>query len=642
MKQFLIKYRLLIILILATWAYELVTRISTVGNFVGIGIVISLGAAMIAGTLQYLIAILFKERARKPVACVLTVIYALLCGGQVVYNGIFYTYYTVYSMTHGADVAQFWREIVEGILNQIIPVLAIATFAVLAILLIKGSDASRRFKASIIPIILGAVIVAVSVAASGTAANSPYDTIFKTNSIDDSIENLGVGAALVLDAERLVFGFEPEIEIKEEIIEEIEVEPEYGFNESDIDFEELAASETDDTLAMMNKYFSTVMPSKQNEKTGMFAGKNLIFVVGESFSTFAISEKYTPTLYKLQREGFTFPNFYNPIWGVSTSDGEYVACTGLLPKSGVWSMQTSSKNRMALTLGTQFMDMGYKTYAYHNHYAEYYGRTDSHPNLGYVYKGLGTGLKVKEQWPESDLEMIELTTSEYLTPDENGEIAPFHVYYLTVSGHLNYNFYGNAMCVKNKDAVADLEMSDACKAYIACNIELDKAMEKLLADLEAAGELEDTVIVLSGDHYPYGLTNEEISEFLGHEVEPQFELYESSLIIYNKGMQPKTIRKYCSSLDILPTVLNLFGVEFDSRLLMGRDIFSDSTPLVIFKDKSWITDVCMYNAATKEVIPHEGQEVTQEYIEGINNRVENKFTYSRLILERDYYRYLGI
>ena len=75
--------------------------------------------------------------------------------------------------------------------------------------------------------------------------------------------------------------------------------------------------------------------------------------------------------------------------------------------------------------------------AYHNHTYTYYGRHISHPNLGYVYKGLGNGLDVKESWPESDLEMIEKTVPEYMNSQ------PFHTYYMTVSGHMQYSFTGN-------------------------------------------------------------------------------------------------------------------------------------------------------------------------------------------------------
>ena len=135
----------------------------------------------------------------------------------------------------------------------------------------------------------------------------------------------------------------------------------------------------------------------------MFEGKNLIWIVGEAFSSYVVDEDLTPTLYKLSNEGFVFNNFYNPVWGVSTSDGEYVTMTGLIPKSGVWSFSRSGDNYMPYGMGNILSKSGYLCLAYHNHDYQYYNRHISHPNMGYDYKGLGNGLEVKKVWPSPTL-----------------------------------------------------------------------------------------------------------------------------------------------------------------------------------------------------------------------------------------------
>src|SRR5690606_372494 len=113
---------------------------------------------------------------------------------------------------------------------------------------------------------------------------------------------------------------------------------------------------------------------KKNDYTGKYKGYNLILITAESFSPFAIDENVTPTLYKMANEGYQFTNFYTPVWGVSTSDGEYVALQGLIPKSGVWSFQESGKNSLPFVLGNQLKKLNYPTRAYHNHTYTYYGR----------------------------------------------------------------------------------------------------------------------------------------------------------------------------------------------------------------------------------------------------------------------------
>jgi len=252
------------------------------------------------------------------------------------------------------------------------------------------------------------------------------------------------------------------------------------------------------------------------------------------------------------------------------------------------------------------------------------------------YKACGRGLKINcNIWPESDLEMIKTTMKDYIDDDQ------FLAYYMTVSGHLNYTKAGNMMASKNWNEVKDLPYSEKAKGYIAANIEFDRALEEVLKQLEEAGKLEDTVIVISSDHYPYGLTLEEINELSTYKRDDNFEKHHMPLLIWSSSMkEPIKVEKYGSSLDVLPTVLNLFGVEYDSRLLMGRDILSDSEPLVIFSNRSWITDKGTYNAITKKFTSFDGSNIDEEYLEKMHRLVYSKFQMSRLILETDYYKNL--
>jgi lipoteichoic acid synthase len=282
-------------------------------------------------------------------------------------------------------------------------------------------------------------------------------------------------------------------------------------------------------------------------------------------------------------------------------------------------------------MGNQLRELGYATYAFHNHTYDYYGRDVSHPNLGYDYQGVGNGLEVARTWPASDLEMVDVTTPEVLAEE------PFHAYYMTVSGHLEYNFGGNAMAIKNRELVEDLPYGEAGRAYMATQIELDRALELLLERLEEAGVADRTLIVLSGDHYPYGLTEEQIEELEGHEVDDQFELYRNSIVMYAPGMEPETVDEPVSSLDILPTLSNLMGLDYDSRLLMGRDVFSDAAPLVIFSDRSFVTDLGRYDSMDREFTPAEGAEVPEGYRQEISDEIDRRFYYSAQVLDHDYY-----
>ena len=294
---------------------------------------------------------------------------------------------------------------------------------------------------------------------------------------------------------------------------------------------------------------------------------------------------------------------------------------------------------MPFAMGNQLQNLGYKTASYHNHTHSYYRRHLSHPNIGYeFFKAVGNGLELPQiVWPNSDYEMIQVTIDDYI------DHQPFHAYYMTVSGHSLYTFSGNMMSRRNREAVEHLPYSEELRAYIACHIELDKALEYLLLRLNQAGIAENTVIVLSTDHLPHGLPGplgaDGYSEFLGRPVDMDLELYENNLIIYAQGMEPVTVDKLSSSLDIIPTISNLMGLEYDSRLLMGRDILSNSDPLVIFLNGSFITKNG-HSLRGRDFIPNPGVAVDSNYLDYYKAVIAAKFSASVDILDLDYYRIL--
>ena len=258
--------------------------------------------------------------------------------------------------------------------------------------------------------------------------------------------------------------------------------------------------------------------------------------------------------------------------------------------------------------------------------------------------GVGNGMEqyISRNWPESDLEMMQGTIPEYI------DNQPFNIYYMTVSGHSVYNWEGNSMSRKNQERVEALEYSEPVKAYIAANLELEDAMTYLVDQLEAKGIADDTVIVLSADHYPYGLEEEDktgtsryLEELYGHEVHNNLERDENRLIIWSgclEDMDPIVVEDPVSAIDILPTLSNLFGTEWDSRLLPGRDVFSDALPLIFDIGYDWKTDLGTYILADDKFTPvSETTEVPEGYIEQMSQIVANKMQYCTAILSNDYF-----
>lgn len=641
---------------------ELVVKISSFEKLQFKGLLYTFLFSVPIGVLIGLICYLWKPKVNRRLAIIFSVALFLIFCTQAVYYNIFKTFLTLYSASGAGAVLQYWREALVGIFSSL------GTLIILAIPLVLVSVFRKRIfpdmiinpKPAVLIVLLSVLwqLLTVILCINSTSGVLPVGYIYREAFVPNlSVSTFGVLTTLRLDIKYLLLGNNFDSVPTPSAQESPNASPSpsspspspspsestppatptpivYGDNIIEIDFEALMASNTNKQISEMHEYFSAVKPTKQNEYTGMFKGKNLIWIVAEAFSSLALNEEVTPTLYKLSREGFVFNNFYNPVWGVSTSDGEYVTCTGLIPKSGVWSFYRSASISLPFTFGHQMGALGYVTKAYHNHDYTYYHRDASHPNMGYEYKGVGNGLNVKKSWPESDLEMMQVTTPEYM------DSQPFHTYYMTVSGHLNYSFNGNYIASKNREAVSHLDYSEAARAYLACNIEFDLSMKYLIEQLEEAGILDDTVIVISGDHYPYGLTQEQMEELAGHDIEKNFELYRSTLIIWNSAMETVEIDKECSALDILPTISNLMGVEYDSRLLMGTDILSDSDPLVIFSNRSWITDKGRYNSTVDSFKIDEGATVEDGYARRIVSAVNDKFKFSAKILETDYYSHV--
>lgn len=591
-----------------------------------------------------LITSVFKPKINKFLTYIITIAFIMLFSAQIVYYSMYEAIISFFSMMHGGQITEFMEAIIDVVLRNWY---GIALFALPLVILIVLSKKKvllfERNSLKEIAIKMTSVVVVHLVAllcVNFINTNMMYSNknlYYNIHIPKVTANRMGLLTTMRLDLQRFIFGFEEKLSV-ETSTTPVE-EEENSYNVTYIDFDKLIQNEENNTIKEMHEYFSSQEASKKNKYTGMFKGKNLIVLVGESFSSLAIREDLTPNLYKLYKEGFQFDNFYTPIFPVSTADGEYITDTSLIPKEGVWSFLKVAGNYMPYSYPNVFEKQGYSSNAYHNHTATYYERDKYIETMGYnSYLAVGTGLEDRmdtSNWPNSDYEMVKTTMDDYINNEK------FMAYYMTVSGHMNYTKIGNMMVYRNWDQVKDLPYSHKAKSYLAANIELDKAVGELIRRLEEAGKLEDTVIVISGDHYPYGLTLEEINELSTFERDDKFEKYRMPFLIWSGSMkEPIKVEKIGSSLDVLPTVLNLFGAEFDSRLLIGRDILSDTEPLVIFSDRSFITDKGRYNAVTGEFIANEGTTVEEGYVDKINTIIYKKYQMSRLILENDYYKHI--
>lgn len=633
---------------------ELVYKVFVLNNVFSINLLTVILFSIPFIMINTILCSLFSEKVNRGISIILSLFLTFIFISQYVYYLFYDSIFSVYSVKEGTGqvFGEFFNAIVKMVSDNVLSIILLLMPFILFLIFGKKIFSFNKGKKCLviesISLLVFIIVSIITVMFNDKGMYSLKNVYTKTHAPMITINKVGLLSMECLDLERYLFGFEeklynvkPSESNKGDDIEEVK------YNVLDIDFDKLISEEKDDMVKSMHEYFKSVMPTKQNEYTGIFKGKNLIYITAEGFDKIAVNKELTPTLYKLVNNGFVFENYYQPLFSVSTSDGEYMVMNSLIPKEGVWSFYRSSNIYMPFGLGNVFKREGYSPVnAYHDHTYTYYSRDESHPNLGFdKYVGCGNGLEKLmncKVWPESDIEMIDATINDYIDSDK------FMTYYMTVSGHLNYTFTGNSMSYKNRELVKDLSYSEHIKAYLAANIELDRALEKLLIYLEDSKKLDDTVIVISPDHYPYGLKTSELNEISDTDRSDKFEMFHTSLIIYNSEMKENVkVSKYVSSIDVLPTVYNLFGIEYDSRLMMGRDALSDSEGLVMLSDRSFINENGSYNSITGEYKSFKS-DVSNEYVDNMNYEVYQKFTMSSLLLYEkngvylDYYRKLGL
>lgn len=422
-----------------------------------------------------------------------------------------------------------------------------------------------------------------------------------------------------------------------------------GKNEMNLNFAALETSDNSEVRSL-TEYIKSQTASDKNIYTGLFEGKNLILISAESYCAAFIDPALTPTLWRLTHNGIYFSEYYMPEWGGSTTTGELSWLVGLAPNKGDDSMIAIKDNNLYFTLPNALQRAGYSTGGFHNGSVTYYSRNETHTNLGlnqFIANENGIGDLVGYHYPYDDTLM---NSTIWLYEDK----SPFCVYYMTLSGHAPYKSDSEPVA-RYYDTVEQIvgdKYEKRTKEYICYQMELESALTCLMDELERKDLLNDTVICMVGDHYPYGLGKGEawgndksyLSDLLKADHHVQYNEDRNGLVLWCGSLENEDkdmaieVTDPVFSLDIVPTLLNMFGIEFDSRLFPGRDVMApDTEPLCFWYNVSWVTRRGKYDAFEEVYTPREGYAQDSEYVEYIKGVVENKLLMSHKIMELDYY-----
>lgn len=455
-----------------------------------------------------------------------------------------------------------------------------------------------------------------------------------------AVNQFGVETFGILDIKTAVFPVE---EINNEVVFENlnqthEKITDYTRVIDDYSWSKVAENETNIDYKNLNNYFMSRSITPKNEYTGMFKGKNLIVVMMESVNNIILDEEYYPNFSKLYKNGWYWENSYSPRNSCSTGNNEM---TGMISLYSIYRTCTANvykNNKYDESIFNLFNNANYTTSSYHDYTEKYYFRSTIHKNMGSgMYYGVDSleipwNVEYKE-WP-SDVTLMD-KSSKIFTED-----SPFMAWITTVSPHQPY--YSDSELSKiYYDYFKDTGYSSNVKRYMSKLKVLDDSLGELLDILEEKRILDDTVIVLYADHYPYGLSNSEISKVLGSEINTNNEIDRTPFVIYNSTIEPKVFSDYTSYANILPTIANLFDLDYDPRLYVGTDLLSDEYEnKIVFADGSWQTQIGFYHASNGKMNYFGDEEYTNEKIVEINTNVSNMIKYSNLAIKTNYFNHL--
>ncbi len=401
-------------------------------------------------------------------------------------------------------------------------------------------------------------------------------------------------------------------------------------------WKEVTAEEKNPTLKALDQYFLSRPISQVNDYTGYFEGKNLIVIMMESVNNIILHEEYYPNFSKILNHAWYWENNYSPRNACATGDNEFSGMTSIYALNTSCTANVYQTNEYFTSIFNRFKNSGYTVTSYHNLDSTYYARDIFHIHMGSMayYDGNDLGISFDStnylEWP-SDVELMEKSAAIFT------QNTPFMAWITTVTPHQPYDgdsIYGD----KYFSLFDDTDYSDTLKRYMSKLKVTDDALGVLLDTLEAKGVLADTVIVLYGDHYPYGLVDEDVQAAVDYDVSDFYEIERTPFVIYNSELEPQTFSEKTSYMNILPTLANLFNLDYDPRFYFGEDLFSPTfSNRIVFADSSWEDSIARYDARNGGVTYFGTQTYSTSELQKINLEINQKKQMSKLAVTTNYF-----
>ena len=404
--------------------------------------------------------------------------------------------------------------------------------------------------------------------------------------------------------------------------------------------DEIIKNEKNTTLNNINNYIKNKDITDYNSHTGMFEGKNIIVIMMESVGEIIINKDLYPNFYKMYSEGISFNNNFSPRNSCATGNNEFSGMTGLYTIQNNCTANIFSNNTYFTSIFNIFKNAGYRATSMHDYTEQYYVRNIIHKNLGSeaYYNANDLNIKYYNEYKNWASDEDFMNAAMDITLNDTSD-KPFMLWLTTVSGHQPYKV-SSVEGDKYLSITEGTDYSMEVRRYMSKLKTFDNGLGILLDKLKASGKLDDTVIVMYGDHYPYGLKNKDISSVLTYDLD-DYEVERVPMVIYNSTIKSEVVEKYSSYVNLTPTLANLFNLDYDPRYYMGTDVFSDDyLNMVAFADGSWKNADVYYNASSGSIKYYTSNEYTTDELIRINNIVTNRMQISESIIRNNYFNYL--
>ena len=628
--------------IVTAWMNTLLLRIITVGNFYYVKpLIADLGMLFILSSFMFL----FKtSKRRKKYLIVLSLVTTLIC----IIHSIYYTYYSSFASVSLLATSTFVVDVGDAVVEQVLritdliylwqPIFVYYYYMKenkkMKLTNAKEKDINRKFS-FINMFATGVIILGFSFLIMSKVEWSRFGKMWNRESV---VSSFGV---FTYQANDIFQSLEPRINNL------------FGH---------------DKALKKVTEYYQTRnFDNNKNEYTGIFAGKNVIVIHAESLQTIALNKEFngvsvTPNFNKVASEGIYFSNYYSQVGVGTSSDAEFTFSTSLMPSSN-GTVFVNYFDRMYYSLQKLFKNDNYYIFSMHGNTGDFWNRATMHKNLGYdkfyskssfdLSETIGLGISDKSFFSQAVPIIKEVSETEN---------KPFYSTLITLTNHTPWSDL-DLMDEYDVTWKVDIDGKEVVRDYLDGNIlgnyfrsvhYMDQAFGEFISKLDEEGLLDNTVVVIYGDHdariskksynlmYNYDPYTDSVltSDDEGYKDYNEYEYRMDKkvpFIIWTKdGKVKKEVKTATGMIDAAPILENLFGLE-RNKYELGTDILGTnaSDNVVVFVDGSYITNKIYYNGQNGEIYSISGEAVDQNYIQDNSNRADNYIDISNDIITYD-------